>query len=281
MELVFHDYVCDSCKGVLDNVFSTKGFVCLECKIKHATKELFESPLCSWEKCDFYGKPYFVNGLGKFYLATKKHGLKKMLGVDTIRKYGIPHIEDLLKFAKTEWENYGFRPIEFALARFERLDTSTKDVWLSLGVAYDMDNYLDDLKRTIKTTTQCLKVDSLRKESGDPDMNLEKWMKNPKNVYVGRPGRVFIGTGDSKRVYHYPGSKFANPFKVGAEYQLDTGLEIMTLSVSLDLYEVYLKTSGLLDEIEELRGKNLGCFCDQSGDCHAKVLVRYLNKRRF
>ena len=30
--------------------------------------------------------------------------------------------------------------------------------------------------------------------------------------------------------------------------------------------------SDLRNKIKELRGKTLGCFCDQSGLCHAKVL---------
>ena len=118
------------------------------------------------------------------------------------------------------------------------------------------------------TTTQCLKVASLRKETGDLHINLEKWMSNPKNVYVGRPGRVFIGTGEDKKVFHYPGSKFANPFKLSDGYSLEE---------SLMLYEEHLKETGLLDQLQELRGKNLGCFCDQTRGCHAKVLVRLLN----
>lgn len=118
------------------------------------------------------------------------------------------------------------------------------------------------------TTTQCIKVAALRKKSGDDDMNLEKWMSNPNNVYVGRRGRIFIGSGNDKKIFNYPGSKFANPYKVGKEGY--------TLDESLELYEEYLKNSGLINEIEELRGKNLGCFCDQNGKCHAKVLVKYL-----
>ena len=117
------------------------------------------------------------------------------------------------------------------------------------------------------TTTQCVKIDSLRKEFGDKNMTLDKWMADPNNVYVGRAGRVFIGTKNDMKVFHYKGSKFANPYKVG-EY---------TLQESLELYDKYLTSSGLINQIEELRGKNLGCFCDQSRECHAKILANYLN----
>ncbi len=123
------------------------------------------------------------------------------------------------------------------------------------------------------TTTQCLKVSSLRKETKDVSMTLKKWMENPKNVYVGRNGRIFIGTGDDKEIFHYKGSKYVNPYKVG------TKPGEHTLKESIKLYRAHLKREGLLDKIEELRGKNLGCFCDQSGDkqCHAKVLKEILD----
>lgn len=123
------------------------------------------------------------------------------------------------------------------------------------------------MSRKQVTTTQCLKVASLRRETDDPDINLKKWLKDPNNVYVGRYIRIFIGSGESKKAFHVKGSKFGNPFKT-KDY---------SLKASLKLYEKHLRTSGLINEIEELRGKNLGCFCDQSGDCHAKVLTKYLN----
>lgn len=122
-----------------------------------------------------------------------------------------------------------------------------------------------------KTTTQCLKVASLRKETKDPTITLKKWMENPQNVYVGRQGRIFIGTGDEKEIFHYKGSKFANPYKVGTkegEY---------TLEESIKLYRKHLETKGLIEKAKmELQGKNLGCFCDQKGPCHAKVLVEVI-----
>lgn len=124
-----------------------------------------------------------------------------------------------------------------------------------------------------KATTQCLKVASLRKESGDESITLEDWMKDPKNVYVGRHGRIFIGSGEEKRIFHYEGSKFANPYKVGkkeGEY---------TLEKSLKLCAKYLKDNDLVDAAkEELKGKNLGCFCDQKGPCHAKILAEIANE---
>jgi hypothetical protein len=125
-------------------------------------------------------------------------------------------------------------------------------------------------KKKKETKTQCVKVDALRKSSGDKTITLKKWMKDENNVYVGRQGRIFIGKGDDKEIFHYKGSKFANPYKVGikeGEYSLEE---------SLKLYKKHLKKTGLDKEVEELRGKTLGCFCDQKGPCHAKILAEML-----
>lgn len=122
------------------------------------------------------------------------------------------------------------------------------------------------------TTTQCVKIGSLRKELKDPLITLEKWMEDPNNVYVGRRGRIFIGSGEDKRIFHYPGSRFENPFVVGTkegQYSLEE---------SLELYERYFNKS-LSGYVEELRGKNLGCFCVQSQRCHAQILAQYLNSK--
>lgn len=115
-------------------------------------------------------------------------------------------------------------------------------------------------------TTQCVKVSILRKQS--KTMNLEKWMKNPDNLYVGRNGRIFIKQKDgTNKIFHYKGSKWGNPYKIG-EYTLDK---------SLKLYKKHILESGLVDDLYELEGKVLGCFCDQKGPCHAKVLVELYN----
>ena len=57
-----------------------------------------------------------------------------------------------------------------------------------------------------------------------------------------------------------------SPYKIGKEYSLNE---------SLNLYREYLIRTNLVKDIGELSGKNLGCFCDQAGPCHAKILVEY------
>ena len=105
--------------------------------------------------------------------------------------------------------------------------------------------------------TECVKVASLRKTYGK-DITLEKWMGMPNNLYVGRRGRIFI---DGK-VFSYAESKWANPFT----------LKMYSLKDSLELYRNHIITSGLINNLNELQGKVLGCWCEK-GDCHAKVLV--------
>ena len=120
-------------------------------------------------------------------------------------------------------------------------------------------------------TTECLKVASLRKKYGS-QINLENWIANPNNLYVGRYGRIFITdpTTGEKRIFHYSGSKWQNPYKVGK-----VGKDHYSLDESLNLYREYLIQTNLVKDIGELSGKNLGCFCDQAGPCHAKILVEY------
>lgn len=124
------------------------------------------------------------------------------------------------------------------------------------------------LKRR-KPKTVCLKVASLRKEYNDTDVSLKKWMESSNNLYVGRAGRIFITNPNTKNkeIFHYKGSKWQNPYKVGK------GPGKYSLAESLRLYREHIINSGLINDISELAGKTLGCFCDQSGECHAKVLV--------
>ena len=57
-----------------------------------------------------------------------------------------------------------------------------------------------------------VKVAELR-SSGYAD--LEAWLQDSQNLYVGRRGRIFIHTDGRKRIFHYAGSKWHNPYAVG------------------------------------------------------------------
>jgi len=113
----------------------------------------------------------------------------------------------------------------------------------------------------------CIKVSNLRNKGYD---NLQEWMERKGNIYVGRRGRIFIGTGQDKKIFHYKESKWANPYNL-KQYSLED---------SLRLYHEHLFSSGLIYQINELKGMKLGCFCSESKDdevtCHAMVLERLL-----
>ena len=72
------------------------------------------------------------------------------------------------------------------------------------------------------------------------------------DVYIGRP------------------SKWGNPFSIGRD------------GTRQDVIEKYKKwiqiQPGLLNSIEELRGKRLGCFCTPL-PCHGQVLIDLLNEK--
>jgi len=78
----------------------------------------------------------------------------------------------------------------------------------------------------------------------------------PDAIYVGRP------------------SKWGNPYRVGST---DTLLIRRSRKEVIDLYRAHLILSGLFHDLEELRGKDLVCWCAPL-PCHADVLLELANK---
>jgi hypothetical protein len=119
--------------------------------------------------------------------------------------------------------------------------------------------------------TECVKISELRKIYGS-DIDLEKWIQMSNNLYVGRRGRLYITNKitNKKKIFHYPQSKWANPYILN---------DNCTLQESLDKYREYIIRNKLIDSIHELSGKTLGCFCVQRNEkkpiCHAQVLVEF------
>ena len=115
-------------------------------------------------------------------------------------------------------------------------------------------------------THVCLKKYNLNKIGYN---NLREWMSDKTNLYVGRYGRIFIKENDGRTtVFNYKGSKWGNPYKV---------TETLPVEQALILYKEHLQTSGLVNDLEELQGLNLGCFCDINAPCHAKLLAKMVN----
>lgn len=79
---------------------------------------------------------------------------------------------------------------------------------------------------------------------------------------------IYIGRACNMGGWHLPQSKWYNPYTV-KKYQ----------DQAIILYEQYIRTSALIGDIEELRGKTLGCWCKPE-PCHGDILVKILNERQ-
>eukprot|EP01032_Pedospumella_encystans_P016710 gene16710-19058_t len=125
------------------------------------------------------------------------------------------------------------------------------------------------------TTTVCnVKVKYLRPEYKD----LKDWTNGSDNVYIGRAGVVFV---NGER-FPKKQSIWANPFKVGRDG---------TLAVILKKYQQYIlekiKMEPSIYNVEELRGRNLGCWCVPAAStldaeptvCHGQILLCLLSNK--
>jgi hypothetical protein len=102
--------------------------------------------------------------------------------------------------------------------------------------------------------------------------NLEKWCKDPNNVYIARRGIVFI----NKVRYPSQDSPFANPFKISKD---------VTREQVVEKYREYLLNKLNADEnfrqeFYKLKGKNLGCWCSPEL-CHGNVILELLQKKEL
>lgn len=101
-----------------------------------------------------------------------------------------------------------------------------------------------------------------------------KGWKMPDNmVYVGRP------------------TKYGNPFKPGmrlgdCSYVIvqrskylycDQDMEL-TLEMCLDLFKLHALRMKARGQLDDLRGKNLACWCKIGEPCHADVLLKLANE---
>ena len=86
------------------------------------------------------------------------------------------------------------------------------------------------------------------------------WKMPPNAVYVGRP------------------TKWGNPCTVGEPHPYDSADgEPLTAQECVDIYRcLYFSPKAL----EELRGKDLACWCRLDQPCHADVLLELANTKR-
>lgn len=120
------------------------------------------------------------------------------------------------------------------------------------------------------TTVVSVKVNDIRPKYKD----LEQWMNDFDNVYIGRKGIVFI-----ERKYRYPkeDSIWANPFKIHGDMSRETVINMYRDHILAKLNSGEISHEQLL----QLKGKTLGCWCKENGQnipCHGDVLVELLNQ---
>lgn len=74
-------------------------------------------------------------------------------------------------------------------------------------------------------------------------------------------------------VYVGRGSKWGNPFRIGATSRIDKGL---TRAEVIEKYREHLQVTGLIEQVGELTGKDLVCWCSPEA-CHGDVLLELAN----
>ncbi len=91
-------------------------------------------------------------------------------------------------------------------------------------------------------------------------VDFQDWSNNSNHIYIGRCMNHYV-----KGTY---ASKWANPFSV-KKYGRDGCLK---------MYEEYIKKSNLYNQLNELKGKTLGCWC-KPFECHGDVLCKLLSEQ--
>ena len=117
-------------------------------------------------------------------------------------------------------------------------------------------------------------------ELGHRDLNNERipgmtyvshLKKHGCEVYIGRP------------------SEFGNPFTHISDKETQAEFVVSTRKEAIQKYEEYLYTSGLINKINSLKGKVLGCWCvseirdgsSKNPVCHGEVIAKILNQEFF
>lgn len=96
--------------------------------------------------------------------------------------------------------------------------------------------------------------------------NLEEWCSQPDHLYIGRKRMTFA------KLKRFPpkDSVWANPFKTGVDGAREEVLEKYRKYITM-------KISRKEVDLEELRGKVLGCWC-KPNSCHGDILLELLQK---
>ena len=134
-----------------------------------------------------------------------------------------------------------------------------------------MSSNLNICNQERQTTVSNVKVKYIRPKY----RNLEEWVADTNNVYIGRAGVVFV---DGVR-FPKATSLWANPFKIGKDGDRDDVIRKFEEYIVKKIADETLN-----EELLKLKNKNLGCWCvsgtctDCNGVlvCHGQVLKRLI-----
>ena len=93
--------------------------------------------------------------------------------------------------------------------------------------------------------------------------DLEDWLKKPNHIYIGRNMSFYVKGADK--------SKWFNPYPV-KKYGLKKCLELFR--------EYLIHNTDLYNQLEELDGKILGCWCEKN-KCHGDILIELLINKKL
>lgn len=92
---------------------------------------------------------------------------------------------------------------------------------------------------------------------------------------------VNIKSGEKYDVYIGRPSEFGNPFTHIKNRETKAEHVVSTRKEAIQKYKEYLLNNpDLLDKIEQLRGKTLGCWCSPKA-CHGDIIIEILNTRKL
>ena len=102
------------------------------------------------------------------------------------------------------------------------------------------------------------------------------WLASPHRVQLSRKSGAKLPP--NTVVVSRP-SKWGNPFKVTAERSQILAVGAFQTWITVDGVTAGIadRKQWMLDNLKELRGKNLACWCKPGTACHADVLLRLAN----
>ncbi len=194
---------------------------------------------------DYIEKRYMKqnNIINKNNIKLKKHIL---LFVDSIFK---------LNIVKKDKFNIFIYTLYYCLMDCDVLrDGYEKFRKLVFSLTSNESNKKDDHKYDDNITSRiCIRKANLNRINY---IDLEHWLENDKHIYIGRYNINVNGANKSK---------WCNPYSVKQYGRYEC----------LEMYKKYINDN--IENINELKGKVLGCWCNNNENCHGDILVSLIN----